>query len=273
VEFKVLGTIEVRADDLAAIELRQPRQRNLLAVLLLRANQRHSTHELIEAMWEPRAGDTTRLGALRTQVWSLRRALSATDRLVRDREGYRLRVKPGELDLDEFRDLADKGRKAVSRRDFSNASFLLGRAVSLWHDPRLPDLPQTTAMELASRRLRAERDMISELLTDVRMALGQHRDLVPDLEAEVTSQPVNEYRWAQFILALYRSGQQIRALHAYSHVRAMLTNEYGVDPGPALLRLHTKILRADPTLEHPEFSLVLHSLASADGMSHGRFGS
>jgi DNA-binding SARP family transcriptional activator len=88
-------------------------------------------------------------------------------------------------------------------------------------------------------------------LTDAKMALGQHRDLVPELEAQVAADPANEQKWAQFLLAVYRSGQQVRALGAYGQVRNMLAAEYGIDPGPGLRRLHLQILRGDPALDPP----------------------
>jgi DNA-binding SARP family transcriptional activator len=249
-DFKILGTLEVRADDGSPVIIRQPRQRHLLTALLLHANRALSANELITALWDP-SGDGSLVGALRTHIWSLRRLLAPADRLTKEARGYRFEVRPGELDLDLFWLLAGQGRHAMAARQFGDAESILTRAIALWSGPRLADLPLTPEIEIASRRLIGERDTLLELLTDARMALGQHRDLVPELEAQVAAEPMNEQKWAQLLLALYRSGRQVRALDAYCQVRQILVTEYGIDPGPQLRELHSKILRADPALDLP----------------------
>ena len=98
-------------------------------------------------------------------------------------------------------------------------------------------------------KLIGERDVTVELITDVRMELGQHRELLPELQARVTEHPENESLWARLLLALYRSGQQVRALEAYGTARDILVSEYGVDPGPKLKQLHHQILCSDPVLD------------------------
>jgi DNA-binding SARP family transcriptional activator len=248
--FKILGTLEVCRDDGWPVIIRQPRLRHLLSVLLLNANRPLRPHELIAAMWDA-PYDDSRVGAVRTYVWALRKLLAPAERVRKDVSGYHFTVLPGELDLDAFLGLAKQGRRAMAEHDYHEAESSLTKAIASWSDPRLADLPATQEAQIASRRLIAERDAIRELLTDAKMALGQHRDLVPELEAQVASDPVNEQKWAQLLLALYRSGQQVRALGAYGQVRDMLTAEYGVDPGPGLRRLHLQILRGDPELDPP----------------------
>lgn len=249
-EFKILGTLEVRSDDSSLISIKQPRVRHLLTVLLLNANRPLGADELITALWDSPC-NTSRLGALRTHIWSLRRLLMPAERLHKEVTGYLFAVKPGELDVETFWKLGRDGRGAMSQGRFQDAEDVLSRAIAMWSDPPLADLPTTRKADILSRRLTGERDTLHELLTDARMALGKHRDLIPELQAEVAAEPGNEQRWAQLLLALYRSGQQVRALDTYTQVREMLVSEYGVDPGPALRQLHTQILRADPALDPP----------------------
>jgi DNA-binding SARP family transcriptional activator len=256
-DFKILGTLEVCGDDGSQVAIRQPRQRHLLTVLLLHANQSMTVNELITALWDSSC-DGSLVGALRTHIWSLRRLLAPADRLTKEVRGYVFQVRPGELDLDMFWLLAEQGRRAMSERRFCEAEGIIARAIGLWSTPRLTDLPPTPAIDIASQRLIGERDTLLELLTDARMALGQHRELVPELEAQVAAEPANEKKWAQLLLALYRSGRQVRALDAYSRVREMLVTEYGIDPGPQLRQLHSQILRADPTLDPPLECLEYH---------------
>src|SRR5579863_9767940 len=104
--FSVLGRLEVTGDDGAVLPLPQPKQRALLAVLLLQANQELSVARLTEALWE-QDGPTVSPGALRTQIWALRKLLGPAGRLhTGERRGYQLEVHPGELDTDRFRELA-----------------------------------------------------------------------------------------------------------------------------------------------------------------------
>jgi DNA-binding SARP family transcriptional activator len=210
-----------------------------------------SVRELTEALWNEPC-DSSRAGALRTHIWALRQLIAPAQRLAKDVVGYLVRVHPGELDLEAFRGLALAGRHALATGDFRLAEASFDQALRLWSEPSLADLPATPAGDLSALKLTGERDAIVELLTDVRMALGQHRDLLPELQAQVIAEPENEYRWAQLLLALYRSDQQVRALAAYSRAREILVAEYGVDPGPKLRRLHDQILRSDPALDLPQ---------------------
>jgi DNA-binding SARP family transcriptional activator len=249
-DLKILGTLQVSGDDGRPVYIHQPRLRQLLTVLLLHANRSLSVHELTVALWDA-PGEGPRAGAVRTHVWALRKLLAPAERVSKDVSGYRFTVLPGELDLGRFQLLAEQGRRAMAEHKHHDAESYLARALASWSDPPLADLPATPDAQITSRRLTGERDAVRELLTDAKMALGQHRDLVPELEAQVAADPANEQRWAQYLLALYRSGQQVRALDAYGQVRSMLTAEYGVDPGPGLRRLHLQILRGDPALDPP----------------------
>jgi DNA-binding SARP family transcriptional activator len=249
-DFRILGTLEICGDDGWPVIIRQQRPRHLLTVLLLHANRPLSANELITTLWDSPC-DSSRVGALRTHIWTLRKLLAPAERLTKQVSGYLFTVLPGELDLHMFRLLAEQGRRAMAEHQYHEAESILARALAIWSDPPLADFPMTPAAEIASHRLIGERDALRELLTDAKLVLGQHRDLLPELEAQVAADPANEQRWAQFLLALYRSGQQVRALSAYGQVRDMLATEYGVDPGPGLRRLHLQILRADPALDSP----------------------
>lgn len=247
-KFKVLGQLEVTRHDGTRVEFKQPRQRQLLMVFLLNANRPVSAKELAEALWDDPWGDS-RAGALRTHIWSLRRLLIPEQRLTKEVAGYLFRVYVGELDLDTFRKCASAGRSAFATGEFRLAESSLDEAIRLWSEPALADLPPTSKGVLSAVKLIGERDVTVELLTDVRMELGQHRELLPELQAQVTEHPENESLWARLLLALYRSGQQVRALEAYGTARDILVSEYGVDPGPKLKQLHHQILCSDPALD------------------------
>jgi DNA-binding SARP family transcriptional activator len=107
-DFRILGPVEVFAEG-RQLQLGGPRQRALLAYLLLHANEAVGGERLLDELWFETPGGG--LAALQTQVSRLRRALG--DRIVTAGSGYSMRVEPGELDLERFRSLlADAGLTA-----------------------------------------------------------------------------------------------------------------------------------------------------------------
>src|SRR3954469_9294244 len=105
--FRILGPVEVAADG-RTLDLGGPKQRALLALLLLEANRVVARDRLIDALWDDSPPETARK-ALQVHVSQLRKALGH-DRLQTADPGYRLRVEGDELDLDRFRRLEAEGR-------------------------------------------------------------------------------------------------------------------------------------------------------------------
>jgi class 3 adenylate cyclase len=98
-------------------------------------------------------------------------------------------------------------------------------------------------------RLEELRTVTVEERIEADLALGLHAAVVGELRELAREQPLRERLWAQLMLALYRSGRQADALHAYQEARRVLAEQLGIDPGPALRRLEEQILRQDATLE------------------------
>ena len=144
--FSVLGRLQVISDEGTELRIPQPRQRALLAVLLLHANQAMSVSRLTESLWE-QAGPALSPGALRTQIWALRRLLAPAQRLrTGEYGGYQLEVRPGELDAAEFRRLAGLGQDALGAGDRPGAVSSLQQALALWGELPLADVPATLAL-------------------------------------------------------------------------------------------------------------------------------
>jgi DNA-binding SARP family transcriptional activator len=177
-------------------------------------------------------------------------------------KGYQMEVRAGELDVEQFRHLAAQGKDAIKASDARTAAALLIRALGFWRAPEVADIPATQEMLAKAGRLLEERRLVSEMLTDVRLVLGEDRSLVPELRAQVIADPANEKVWEQLIFALFRSGRRVDALAAYSQVRGVLSDLYGIDPGRRLQRLQHWILADHPALDHPSYVL----LQSQDGM-------
>lgn len=69
-----------------------------------------------------------------------------------------------------------------------------------------------------------------EARVDADLQLGQHTQLIGELEGPLTAQPTRERVTAQLMLALYPSGRQAEALTVYQRARAQLVDELGIDP-------------------------------------------
>ena len=253
-EFRILGPLEVGVDGVP-VAVGGPRQRALLAMLLLSANQVVSRDRLIEELLDGALADRAD-HMLRVQVSRLRGALSTddrdTDRLIARSPGYLLRVEPGELDLQVFEGLLDEGHRALELRDFDQAASTLRTAESLWRGRPLADLEFERFARIDIERLVELRIIVQEERTEAELALGRHAMLVPELEARVAEHPFRERSREQLMLALYRCGRQTDALETYRTGRTMLSNELALEPSPALRKLEESILRQEPALDLAE---------------------
>jgi DNA-binding SARP family transcriptional activator len=231
-EFRILGPLEV-VDRGRTLALGGPRQRALLALLLMRANRVVSRDELIDDLWDDDAPDGAR-NALQYHVSRLRKALAPNDVLVTREPGYMIRVAPGELDLLEFERLRDSARDASPEE----AARLLRRALGLWRGSAQAEIAHLDELRIAALEQRIEADL----------ELGQDADLVAELEQLVREHPLRERLRAQLMLALYRSERQAEALDVYRQTRQALSGELGIEPNPSLQELERAILRHDPAL-------------------------
>jgi DNA-binding SARP family transcriptional activator len=240
-DFRLLGPLEVAGDD-GPLPLGGTKQRSLLAMLLLHANQVVSTDRLIDALWG--ASPPLRCGkSIQVYVSRLRKAL-ADDRLATHAPGYVLYVDPTELDLARFEQLVAEARRAPPE----SASSKLREALELWRGPPLADLAYEQFAQAEIARLEEMRLGALEQRLDADLALGRHAELVAELETLVARHPLRERSRYQLMLALYRSERQADALQAYRQARQELSDELGLEPSESLKQLEAAILRQDPGL-------------------------
>ena len=243
-EFRILGPLEVIEED-GVLPLTGAKQRALLAVLLLHANEVVSSDRLIDDLWgetPPESGVT----ALQVRVSQLRKALEQGAAKLETRSpGYLIRVRPDELDLHRFSRLAEEADGAEP----AVAAEKLRLALSLWRGPPLADFAYEPFAQAPSARLEELRLAALEKRIEADLALGRHAELVGELESLVGEHPLRERLRAQLMLALYRSRRQAEALAAYQATRRTLVEELGIEPSPALQELEKAILRQDSALE------------------------
>lgn len=250
-EFGILGPIEVWRDGVP-VRLGGPKQRTLLAALLLRPGGLVAGHELVDLLWgdEPPATAPTQI---RKYVSQLRLALGSD--LIRARgHGYAASVDPERLDLTSFDRGAGRGRELLAAGHGSAAAEALRTALSLWRGPALADgteaLLRTHGVHLEERRLATLVDRIQADLD-----IGRHAQLIGELQSLVARHPLQERLRGQLMLALHRSDRTADALEAFRNGREALAQELGMEPGLPLQQLHTAILKGGLSLCLPAQTL------------------
>ncbi len=264
-EFRLLGPVEVIRGD-RSVPLGGPRQRAVLAHLLLRANDIVPTDRLIDQIWGEEPPEAAR-NALQSYVSRLRSALGDSGRLERRDPGYVLRVEPEEVDALRFE---AQVRQARTLLDPEERVALLDRALSLWRGPPLADLADEASLRGEVARLEELRTQAVEDRVEARLEAGAHTEAISELEALVERHPLRERLWGQLMVACYRSGRQAQALRAFSRARGVLVEELGVEPSAELQELYDRILRHDPDLRVAERRLRDYRLGELIG--EGTFG-
>ncbi len=253
-EFGILGPLEVSRSG-CAVPLGGPRQRAVLALLLLEANRVVSMDRLAEDVWggDPPEGWVT---TVQTYIFHLRRALEpdrargvAGGVLVTRGRGYLLSVDRAHLDAAQFQDGFTAGRAALDAGRYAEAAETLRRALALWRSTVLADLADYAFIQPEAGRLDELRLAALEARIDADLALGRHDALAGELERLAADHPLRERLHGQLMLALYRCGRQAEALAAYRRVRDLLAGELGIDPGEPLRHLHASVLAHDPALD------------------------
>ena len=250
VEFRILGSLQV-TDGERSVELRRPKPRALLAVLLLHPNQVVSADRLIDALWgdsPPRSAANT----LQGYVSWLRQALAPLPGAPRVRTqdpGYVLSLDPEQIDARRFERMVGEARDARAAGKAERAAEVLGRALALWRGPALADFGYEQFAGIEAARLEELRLFALEEHAQAELALGRHAQLTGPLQALVDGHPLREPLWGLLMLALYRCGRQADALRAFQAARRALAEELGIAPCPALCRLEAEILVQAPSLE------------------------
>src|SRR4051812_1238475 len=268
VEFGLLGALEVRVGGRrATIGSRQ--QRLVLLELLLRPGEAVGSDKIIDDLWGEHPPRTA-AKALQVHVSQLRRVLeepgtagSHAQVLVTEPPGYALHLNSDAVDVHRFERLLDEGRAALAAGAADVAADKLRAGLALWRGPPLGDLAFEPFAQPAVARLEELRLDALETRIDADLATGA-TGLVGELEALVREYPLRERLRGQLMLALYRAGRQPHALDAYRDARRTLVDELGIEPGPALRRLHAAILAQDDALEAPAPSVPAQRQPLAD---------
>ena len=244
--FRILGPLEVELNG-RAVPLGR-RERALLAVLLLNAGDVVPVESLIDGVWgQVPPGSAKHM--VHEYVSRLRHALGDPARIETRVPGYRVLCGEGELDARVFSTLVVSARAAASAGDHAAALDSYERALALWRGDTLAGAEVEGDAQIDATRLDQDRLVAAEERVDSALALGRHRELIPELEQRVRDEPLRERPRAQLMLALYRAGRQADALERYREGRTLLVERAGIEPGHELRHLERAILQQDPALE------------------------
>ncbi|MDH6214249.1 BTAD domain-containing putative transcriptional regulator [Streptomyces pseudovenezuelae] len=246
VRFGLLGPVAAWDADGVPVALGAPRHREVLGRLLIARNRVVPVGRLVADLWEDGDAPAGAVGAVRTFVAALRRALEperaprqASRLLVTDGPGYVLHAGRDVVDAWRFEDTVARAAAAAPRA----AVALWDEALALWRGPVLADFPGVGWAAAEQARLEALRLHAVERRADALLATGAAREAVVDLEAHVVAHPWREDGWVLLATALERSGRRGDALEAVRRARHTLAERLGIDPGPALTRAEARLLK------------------------------
>jgi predicted ATPase len=240
----VLGPLAVTVGG-AAVEIGGTRVRALLVRLALGAGRVVTVEELADALW-PDDRPADEVGAVRSLVSRLRRALPDPDALRSAHGGYRLDVEPDAVDAHRFDRLARDARRALAAGDHDTARAVGREALGLWRGPALADVAGAPFAVGYVAGLDEARLAAAEDVAEADLACGHARHLVAELTDLAARHPLRERLQALLLRALFHAGRPAEALAAYEDVRRRLAEDLGADPGPELRAAHDEVLRAEP---------------------------
>lgn len=264
-EIGVLGPLVLRVDG-RTVTPSANKHRQVLALLVVRANAVVPVGDLIQELWDgdppPSAKPT-----LQGYVLRLRRLLGTPVRpgaapLHTWHGGYQLRVEREALDAHRFEDLATRGVQARLAGDLDRASDLMREALAVWRGPAFVDVVPGRMLAIHTSRYAEARLAVLERLAESELLRGRHQEIVGDLTELAAQHPYHERIHAHLMLALYRCLRRSHALDVFRRLRHNLASNLGIEPSLTIQRLHRAILNGDPHLEQPAAGGLLERLAA-----------
>jgi predicted ATPase/DNA-binding SARP family transcriptional activator len=246
-----------------------PKQRSVLALLLLEAGRVVPSERLVDELWHGRP-PTGAVKTLRSYVSRLRTLLESDAALISRGGGYVLELEQAHLDAARFELLVEQGQAALARGAARVAADRFREGLALWHGRALAEVLDIASLALESRRLEELRLTAVEGRIEAELGLGLHAQLVGELETLVAEHPLHERFWRQLVLALYRCERQADALATYRRARDLLAGELGLEPSEELRRLEQAVLRQDvpAVARHPGRHNLPAQLTTFVGRKH-----
>ncbi|MEE2854620.1 MAG: BTAD domain-containing putative transcriptional regulator [Actinomycetota bacterium] len=248
-DFGLLGPLQMSVDG-AVVPLGTPKQRAVLAMLLINRNSPVGVDRLITALWDESPPSGAR-ASIHSYVSNLRKLLTGAGVdsrtvLFAAPPGYRLNIPNDACDLDRFTAEKTAGVHAIAAGRFEQASRHLSAALAEWRGPVLADLEDFRFVNAFTTSLIEEKVLAHTAQAEAEIACGRAATVIAELEALTAEHPYREQLWAQLMTAYYLTDRQSDALAAYRRVQKSLADDLGIDPGQNLRTLNDRILRQEP---------------------------
>jgi len=278
-DFGVLGPLQMTADGIS-VPLGAPKQRAVLAMLVINRNRPVSVDALIDGVWDHAPVPAARAG-IHSYVSRLRGLVSNAGHdpntvLASAPPGYQLSVADADCDLGRFITEKGAGVHAAAAGRFENASSHLSAALAEWRGPVLDDLRDFGFVDAFATALLEDKVVAHTALAEAEIACGRGYSVIGALEGLVAEYPFREQLWVQLMTAYYVAERQSDALDAYRRLKANLAENLGIDPGRTVSALHERILRQEPldikgtaqtTAQHAAVDLGPHTATTLAGQS------
>ena len=245
--FGVLGPLEIHADGRSLV-LPAGRRRAVLGCLLVRLGQPVPADTLIEAGWGDEPPRDSR-AALNTVISRLRSIVGSAV-LRAEPAGYVLGAPGITVGAQEFEELRRRAESAEPRE----AGRLLSQALGLWRGPAYVEFADREFALVEAQRLDQLRLVTIESRAGAALDDGDNETAIGTLEGLLVEHPFREHALELLLTALYHAGRQTDALDRYHAYRALLADELGLDPSPALTAVLARILGHElvPARRHPQ---------------------
>lgn len=241
--FCILGPLTVTHED-RDITPTAPKVRQVLALLLVRRNQIVQISEFVDELWGSRPPDSA-MTTLQTYIYRLRKDVfdpTGLARLHTQPSGYFLEIKDDNVDVSRFERLSEQGRLSLEKGDTLQAVEQLSEALRLWRCEALVGVTKGEILSAQATRLEEDRLRALEMRVEAEMRLGRYRELISELKVLVRTYPLHERLHGELMTALDRAGRRYEALEVYRRLRELLVSELGIEPSPAIQRLHQSLL-------------------------------
>ena len=247
-DFGILGALQVTVDG-DPISLGTPKQRAVLATLVINRNRPVGIDSLLTAAWEEQQPPGAR-ATLHTYISNLRKLLGNADPdfrtvLISKPPGYLLSVADTDCDLGRFVSEKNLGVQEAASGRFENASRRLSAALAEWRGHVLEDLRDFAFVDVLAAALNEDKLLAQTARIEAEIACGRSHAVIAELESLTVLHSYREPLWALLMTAYYLAERQSDALDAYRRVKSTLAEDLGIDPGPAIVTLHARILRQD----------------------------
>jgi DNA-binding SARP family transcriptional activator len=251
IKYRLLGPLEIVRNGKRCTP-RTTMQRALLALLIYNANELLTTRRLIDELWDSKP-PASALATLQMYVSAVRRALFPTHNRIgsdprvhpilrTENSGYIMRINPADVDLTNFRALAEIGRSCASKKSYSEASEHFGRALALWRGSAMTDLSHIGMLAHYAFRLDEERITVWQERIRIDICQGRTAQVIGELGELCARYPLREPFYLELMLALYQSDRRAEALEVYARAHQIIVENVGLEPGPGLRAAQNAIL-------------------------------